>query len=118
MNSHNNKILKYRESLTLFIDEQNEINKNKNLSSSEFADIDYYIGILFLAHMNHYCKIDKIKHIHGYYLATTIMNLFIKIRCNNLTSKDILYFYDNIGKHMEYFNYRCNINEIKTRINK
>ena len=117
MNSYHNKVLKYKESLKLFIDEQNVLCKGKNVSSIEFADIDYFVGILFLAHMNHYCKIDKIKHIHGYYVASSIMNLFIKIRHNTLATKDVLFFYDNIGKHMEYFNYRCKIDEIKIKIN-
>ncbi len=113
-----NKIKLYKENIIKFISNQN----NPNINLSKLSDIDYIVGILFLTEMNRYCKNNKIS-IHGYYLATSFINIFYKIRNKlvntcNLSNSDINEFYLNLAFNVDYLNSRIDsTNQIRNKIN-
>jgi hypothetical protein len=107
---NNSKILLYKNGIDKFIKIQNqEIINLQNLN-----EIDYLIGIIFLTKMNSYCKTNNIL-IHGYFIAYTIINLFNKIRNDNIHNNDVIHFYSYIAQNIEYLNSRIDITD-KTRI--
>lgn len=108
MNS--SKIANYKESLINFI----QIQKS-HIDIEKITQIDYFVGILFLTNMNCYCKSNKLS-VHGYYIAIAFINIFMKIRTNNITTIDIINFYESVSQQIEYLNRRLNDN-IKNTIN-
>jgi hypothetical protein len=115
------------ESLTNFMKMQNKTSDSQTSplsalivsppsSQPPFLQIDYFIGILFLTNMNCYCKSNKLS-IHGYYIASVLMNLFAKIRLNNVHFPDIIQFYDGVAQNIDYLNRRVNNENIKNAIN-
>jgi hypothetical protein len=113
-----NKINLYKDNIIKFIQCQttNIINIDK------ITNIDYLIGILFLTEMNRYCKVNKIS-IHGYYIAYSLINLFIKIKKKLIkkeiiTNKDINHFWTSVANNIDYLNSRVNdTNLCKNKIN-
>ena len=100
-----NKINLYKDNLIKFIKTQDQIIKLDKIS-----DIDYLIGILFLTEMNRYCKANKIS-IHGYYIAYSLINLFIKIKTklvkkDKITYKDLNHFWLCLANNIDYLNTR------------
>jgi hypothetical protein len=112
-----NKINLYKENIIKFIKTQNQI-----LILDKISDIDYLIGILFLTEMNRYCKTNKIS-IHGYYIAYSLINLFIKIKKKllkkeKISYKDLNHFWLSLSNNIDYLNSRVDeTNVFKTKIN-
>lgn len=112
-----NKINLYKENIKKFIQSQKQIVK-----LSKITDIDYLIGILFLTEMNRYCKQNKIS-IHGYYIAYSLINLFIKIKKKLISREKITYidlnhFWFSLSSNIDYLNLRIDeTNLSKAKIN-
>ena len=110
-----NNILLYKKAFDKFIN----INKIK---INNISDIDYLIPILFLTEMNRYCKKNNIQ-IHGYYISTSLMNIFNKIVemvyfDKEIQAIEIINLIKNISINVEYLNTRVdNNNKIKKKIN-
>ena len=110
-----NNILLYKKALDKFI-------LTYKINISNISDIEYLIPILFLTEMNRYCKINKIS-IHGYYIASSILSLFINIKNNILYNKIICNeiitnFIKNISINIQYLNSRLDDSKlIKKKIN-
>ena len=107
---NNSKILLYKNGIDKFIKIQNK----DLINLHNLNEIDYLIGIIFLTKMNSYCKINNIL-IHGYFIAYTIINLFNKIRNDNIHNNDVIHFYSYIAQNIEYLNSRIDT-VVKTRI--
>lgn len=113
-----NKINLYKDNIIKFIQTQ----PNEIVNENKITDIDYLIGILFLTEMNRYCKINKIS-IHGYYIAYSLINLFIKIKKKLvkkeiITYKDINHFWISLANNIDYLNLRvADPNLLKNKIN-
>lgn len=119
----NHKLLLYKENIIKFIKTENDTNNINNINNlDELDELDYIIGILFLTEMNRYCKKNNI-NIHGYYIASSIINLFNKIKKKLLTSEqitlyDINYFWLSISQNIDYLNSRIDSkNSIRQKIN-
>lgn len=112
------KIKLYKENILKFISSQ----KDKNLYLEKTSELDFIIGILFLTEMNRYCKNNKIS-IHGYYIASSLINIFTKIKGklisnNYLTYSDINEFYVNLANNVDYLNNRVDpTNQVRNKIN-
>ena len=112
------KINLYKNALIKFIKLNNDETKefdNKN-------NVEILIGILFLTEMNRYCKKNNIQ-VHGYYIAYSLINFFIKIKnmlylSGEISALEILNLIKNISINIEYLNSRVdNTNKIKKKIN-
>lgn len=112
-----NKINLYKENIKKFIQTQKQI-----IELDKISDIDYLIGTLFLTEMNRYCKLNKIS-IHGYYIAYSLINLFIKIKKKlvkreKITYKDFNHFWLGLASNIDYLNSRIDeTNLSKAKIN-
>ncbi len=112
------KIKLYKENILKFISTQSE----KNLNLNKISELDFLIGILFLTEMNRYCKNNKIS-IHGYYIASSLINLFSKIKSKllssgNLSYQDTVDFYLSLANNVDYLNNRVDpTNQVRNKIN-
>lgn len=121
-----NKLFLYKKGLVKFIDLQLNQDKKWNVAKQNLCNklnnIDYIIGILFLTEMNRYCKINDIS-IHGYYITSALMNLFLDIKNKLIYGKEvstesIIFLFNNISNNIEYLNSRIDINnKIRKKIN-
>jgi len=118
----NSKILLYKEGIIKFINTQTNSQIKKTINIEKINQIDYLIGILFLTEMNRYCKLSNIS-VHGYYIAYSLIILFIEIKQKLITNKNIksdsiINFYNNLASNIEYYNSRLdNMHPIKKKIN-
>ncbi len=112
------KIKLYKENILKFVLSQ----KDKNFNVDKTSELDFIIGILFLTEMNRYCKNNKIS-IHGYYIASSLINIFAKIKGklisnSNLSHSDINEFYVNLANNIDYLNNRVDpTNQVRSKIN-
>jgi hypothetical protein len=110
-----NNILLYKKAFDKFI-------TSYKINLPLISDIEYLIPILFLTEMNRYCKINKIS-VHGYYIASSILLLFINIKnhilYNKIINNDIItIFFKNISHNIDYLNSRLDDTKlIKKKIN-
>ena len=114
-----NKINSYKEGIILFNKKKEYIKYNTINLTDCIENYDYLVGILFLTEMNRYCKENKFI-VHGYYIAQSLINIFIKITKLQIKFKldDITNFYFNLTTNINYINDRSNISEnIKNKIN-
>jgi len=120
----NHKLLLYKENIIKFIKTENNTNNTNNTNNviNNLDELDYIVGILFLTEMNRYCKKNNI-NIHGYYIASSIINLFNKIKrkllnSDQITLYDINYFWLSISQNIDYMNSRIDSkNNIRQKIN-
>ena len=118
------KINLYRNEIIKFINKQFEKNQINELLMNDNLQMDNsIIGILFLTIMNGYFKTENIS-IHGYYIASSLIMLFIdiknKIFDNNyvITGKSIIFFFTCFQHNIDYLNSRLsNDNILKKKIN-
>ncbi len=112
-----NKINLYKKNIKKFIQTQKQI-----IQLDKISDIDYLIGTLFLTEMNRYCKLNKIS-IHGYYIAYSLINLFVKIKKKlvkreQITYIDLNHFWLGLASNIDYLNSRVDeTNLSKAKIN-
>jgi len=121
-----NKLSLYKDGLKKFIELQinqdNKWNKAKKVLINNSNYLDYIIGILFLTEMNRNCKNNNIS-IHGYYISSALMNLFINLKNKifsgkKISNESIMFLFNNIANNVEYLNSRVDTNnQIRKKIN-
>lgn len=121
-----NNLKLYKDGLKKFIDLQinqdNKWNKVKKNLVNNLNNLDYIIGILFLTVMNHYCKTNNIS-IHGYYITSALVNLFLNIKNKifngkKISNESIMFLFNNIASNIDYLNSRIDINnQVRKKIN-
>lgn len=121
-----NKLSLYKDGLKKFIELQinqdNKWNKAKKILMNNLNYLDYIIGILFLTEMNRNCKNNNIS-IHGYYISSALMNLFINVKNKifsgkKISNESIMFLFNNIANNVEYLNSRVDSNnQIRKKIN-